>query len=421
MSARRRSCGVVTLKFAGEDSTTRTVPPARSTSHASSVARARIAASTRRALSSASRRKACGVWIAHSRERSWVVTTRSPSASLIVSVTRAAAIAQSACSSACAQRVNSDGSTRGRAASWTRTSPGPAASRAARTDSLRVAPPRTPVQPAGASMSSGRATTISSMPAARRASNDHSIIGRPASSTNAFGTVAPSREPEPAATRSPIGVLLGRRGRGGSELVGGAQEDLVEVRLGLVLGLLERVHHLGREDLLGAGVHLLLARREALVLFTDGEITDDLGQLIDVAGLDLVAVVLEAPVPVLRHLRHVGAEDREDLLDRVLVDHAAQAGLAGVRARDHDGHVVMKDLDREVLAHLAEDVLLFLLDHLAGPMMGIDHVVADLEIDVDDLALDLEILDVNGCIGNGSSFDKGGPHAGPSCWGQVCK
>ena len=42
-SATRRSCGVVTLKFSGEDSTIRTVPPARSTSHASSVARARIA------------------------------------------------------------------------------------------------------------------------------------------------------------------------------------------------------------------------------------------------------------------------------------------------------------------------------------------------------------------------------------------
>ena len=38
-SATRRSCGVVTLKFSGVDSTTRTVPPARSTSQASSVAR----------------------------------------------------------------------------------------------------------------------------------------------------------------------------------------------------------------------------------------------------------------------------------------------------------------------------------------------------------------------------------------------
>jgi hypothetical protein len=61
----------------------------------------------------------------------------------------------------------------------------------------------------------------------------------------------------------------------------------------------------------------------------------------------------------------------------------------------------MKNLDREVLAHLAEDVLLFLLDDLARPVMGVDDVVADLEIDVLDLANELEILDVNRCIGNG--------------------
>jgi hypothetical protein len=66
----------------------------------------------------------------------------------------------------------------------------------------------------------------------------------------------------------------------------------------------------------------------------------------------------------------------------------------------------MKDLDGEVLADLAENVLLFLLDYLAGPMMRVDHVVADLEVDVDNLALDLEVVDINGCIGNGSSFDK---------------
>jgi hypothetical protein len=33
-------------------------------------------------------------------------------------------------------------------------------------------------------------------------------------------------------------------------------------------------------------------------------------------------------------------------------------------------------------------------------MMGIDHVVADLEVDVLDLALDDEILDLNNCLGN---------------------
>jgi hypothetical protein len=60
----------------------------------------------------------------------------------------------------------------------------------------------------------------------------------------------------------------------------------------------------------------------------------------------------------------------------------------------------MEDLDRQILAPLAEDLLLLLLDHLAGAVMRIDDVVADLELDVLYLTLDLEILDLNGCIGN---------------------
>jgi hypothetical protein len=60
----------------------------------------------------------------------------------------------------------------------------------------------------------------------------------------------------------------------------------------------------------------------------------------------------------------------------------------------------VKDLDGQILATLAEDLLLLLLDNLACPMMGIDDVVTDFEIDVDELALDLEILDLNGCLGN---------------------
>jgi len=60
----------------------------------------------------------------------------------------------------------------------------------------------------------------------------------------------------------------------------------------------------------------------------------------------------------------------------------------------------VEDLDRQILPALAEDLLLLLLHHLAGPMMGIDHVVADLEVDVLDLALDDEIFDLNNCLGN---------------------
>ena len=61
------------------------------------------------------------------------------------------------------------------------------------------------MHPSGASASEGSATTISEIPAARMASSDHSSIGRPATSTKAFGTEEPSREPLPAATSSAIG------------------------------------------------------------------------------------------------------------------------------------------------------------------------------------------------------------------------
>jgi hypothetical protein len=76
----------------------------------------------------------------------------------------------------------------------------------------------------------------------------------------------------------------------------------------------------------------------------------------------------------------------------------------------------VKNLDREVLAYLAEDVLLFLLYDLAGPVMGIDDVVTDLELDVlgldDDLQV-LELLDL-GCLRDGVLLGvKDGPAAGP--------
>ena len=52
----------------------------------------------------------------------------------------------------------------------------------------------------------------------------------------------------------------------------------------------------------------------------------------------------------------------------------------------------MKDLDREVLARLAEDLLVLLLDDLAGAVMGIDDVVTEFELDVLDFPDDLEVL-----------------------------
>jgi hypothetical protein len=68
----------------------------------------------------------------------------------------------------------------------------------------------------------------------------------------------------------------------------------------------------------------------------------------------------------------------------------------------------VEDLDREVLAHLAQDLLLLLLDDLTRTVVGIDDVVADLEGDALGLALDVEVLDLlGGCIGDGVLLDQG--------------
>src|SRR5262249_20745037 len=154
-------------------------------------------------------------------------------------------------------------------------------------------------------------------------SSDHSIRGRPATSTNAFGPPAPSLCPEPAAaiTAEALAVCLGGCLCSSEALL----EQLIQVGLGAVLVLVERVPELACEDLLGAGVHLLLAGGQSLFPLSDGEVSNHLRELVDVARLDLLAVVLEAAVPVLRHLGDLVGEDTDHLLDLLLVDHAAQA------------------------------------------------------------------------------------------------
>jgi hypothetical protein len=54
----------------------------------------------------------------------------------------------------------------------------------------------------------------------------------------------------------------------------------------------------------------------------------------------------------------------------------------------------VEDLDGEVLLLLTEDLLALLLEDLAGPVMRIDDVVADFELDELRLDGDLEVLDL---------------------------
>ncbi len=200
--------------FSRGEATTRTTPPMRSTSDASSVAAASTSSDTASARSKAARRKTCGVCTAHSTERSSVRTTSPPGASLIVSVTGAAAITASQPNSTSASSADAKiaGVTSARAASWTITgSPSPARS-ALSTECDRCAPPTTPIVPAGADAPCGSATTICSTPAtARSASMLHSSIGRPATTTNALGPSVPRRSPFPAAKTSASATWPPRR------------------------------------------------------------------------------------------------------------------------------------------------------------------------------------------------------------------
>src|SRR6185312_1140779 len=111
----------------------------------------------------------------------------------------------------------------------------------------------------------------------------------PATGTKAFGPPAPRRSPEPAAAITAVTAMGLLRG-GGEALL----QEAVEVFLRALLVLVKRIHELGGEDLLRPRVHLLLTGRETLFHLADREVADHLGELEDVTGLDLLAVVLEA-------------------------------------------------------------------------------------------------------------------------------
>jgi hypothetical protein len=53
----------------------------------------------------------------------------------------------------------------------------------------------------------------------------------------------------------------------------------------------------------------------------------------------------------------------------------------------------VEDLDREILATFAEHLHVLLLEDLAGAVVGVDDVVAQLELDALDLGGGVEVLD----------------------------
>ena len=65
-----------------------------------------------------------------------------------------------------------------------------------------------------------------------------------------------------------------------------------------------------------------------------------------------------------------------------LVDDPAEPGSVSVLTRDHHGHVVVEDVDGQVVAAFSHQVLGLLLQDHACAVMRIDDVVTDLEVAV---------------------------------------
>src|SRR5215208_664995 len=266
-------------------------------------------------------------------------------------------------------RPSTSSVTNGRAASWTTittASSGTSAS-ALRTEAARVSPPATTDRTFPAASSSARTITGSSHPAgaatmmpsiqseSSRRRSGSATSGRSPSRANAFGRSSPSRSPRPAAARTAQTLTLCRRAglrlRLRRSLRGRRRRLLRSVRAVRGQHVVEpfgrrvlveslRVHELGREDLLCLHEHLLLPRGESLLVIAERQVPHDLCQLEDVAGLHLVAVVLEAAIPVLRHRGAATGERLRDLLDHLFVDDLPQSDCLGVFAGDVDGHVV---------------------------------------------------------------------------------
>jgi hypothetical protein len=70
----------------------------------------------------------------------------------------------------------------------------------------------------------------------------------------------------------------------------------------------------------------------------------------------------------------------------------------GVLAGHHDRHVVVQDLDGQVVPLLVQEILGLLLDYYAGPVVRIDDVVAFIKRALDGAELVLEVE----CVVSGS-------------------
>src|SRR3954468_16580511 len=157
-------------------------------------------------------------------------------------------------------------------------------------------------------------------------------------------------------------------------------EDLLQVRLVVVLVHALRERQLLDEEVAGGVEHLPLAEREVLVELEQVQVAEDLGDLEHGARLDLLHVLAIATVPGSRVDGDVLLlQDPVDHDDRLLVDERAQADRADLVDGDEDLHPVFHDFQYIERLALAGDVLVLDAHYLADTLPRVDGLVADLE------------------------------------------
>src|SRR5699024_9897690 len=136
---------------------------------------------------------------------------------------------------------------------------------------------------------------------------------------------------------------------------------------------------LADEDLAGLAQHALLARGQAAILVAAPQVTDDFGDLVDVAGAQALLVGLVTAGPV-AGLLHVGfAQDGENLPQPVLSHDVADADQLSVLRGDLNVQVTLQNLEDEVLNDFAVQFPFNNLLNFRVPVVRVDDGIVDAE------------------------------------------
>src|SRR5690606_19845919 len=161
--------------------------------------------------------------------------------------------------------------------------------------------------------------------------------------------------------------------------LGSGGEYLVEQGLGLVLVGVLRERELADQNLARLGEHALLTGGETALALTTPQVTHDFRDLDDIARGELLQVCLVATGPVRGLLGIRCAQHLEDSVQPVLTDHIAHADELRIVRWHTYRQITLGDLQHQVGLVHAFDLASFDSLDQRGPVMGIDHGVANLE------------------------------------------